>query len=226
VPRAGLPGVDVAGLSAGWARAWGGCRPLSYELRGCLHDRWVRFHSLPGSKRYADNDDEYAELMRRHLTVLAELLCCGSAGEASELVVVTASWTDSPGPAPRDTELAGILPAAAYWTSVLSDDSEPGTEIWTHLWLSAARLHSEELARLLRLVADDGKNPSGVSSREPIAVSPLTCDLVGGEGHPMAQSAGLRISMSVYTLIECGGGQVEMRVYRNEDGDPLGHPAL
>lgn len=94
--------------------------------------------------------------MHRHPSVLAELLSCDSADEASVVVVVTASWTDSPGPAPRDAELAGILPAAAYRTSVLSDDSEPGAEIWTHLWVSAGRLRSEELARLLRLVADDG----------------------------------------------------------------------
>jgi hypothetical protein len=146
--------VDTADLTARWAEAWGDCRPVSYELRGCLHDRWVRFHSLPGSKRYADNDDEYAELMHRYLAVLAELLSHDNADEAGELVVVTASWSDGPRPAPREEELAGALPAAAYWTSVLTDNSEPGAESWTHLWVSAARLHSEELSRLLRLVAD------------------------------------------------------------------------
>ncbi len=146
--------MDSAGLTARWAEAWGDCRPISYELRSCLHERWVRFHSLPGSKRYADNEDEYAELMRRHLTVLAELLSHDSADQARELVVVTASWSDGPGPAPRDAELAAVLPAAAYWASVLTDDSVPTQETWTHLWVSAARLHSEELSRLLRLVAD------------------------------------------------------------------------
>jgi hypothetical protein len=55
----------------------------------------------------------------------------------------------------RAAELAGALPAAAYWTSVLTDDSVPGEETWTHLWVSAAPLRSEELPRLLRLVADD-----------------------------------------------------------------------
>ena len=82
--RASLRAVDTAGLTTLWARAWGDCRPVSYELRGCLHDRWVRFHSLPGSKRYADNEEEYAELIRRHLAVLAELLSLGAAiGRAS-----------------------------------------------------------------------------------------------------------------------------------------------
>ena len=56
---------------------------------------------------------------------------------------------------PRAAELAGAPPAAAYWTSVLTDDSIPAEETWTHLWASAARLHGEELPRLLRLAADD-----------------------------------------------------------------------
>lgn len=146
--------MDIGSLSARWARAWGSCRPVSHELRGCLHSRWVRFHSLPGSKRYAETVDEYAELMHRHLTVLAELLSHDHADGQPELLVVTTSLSDSPGPAPRHADLAGVLPAAAYWTSVLFDDSEPEAEIWTHLWVSATSLHSEELSRLLRLVAD------------------------------------------------------------------------
>ena len=147
--------MDTAGLTALWVGAWGDCRPVSYELRGCLRDRWVRFHSLPGSKRYAGSEEEYAELIRRHLVVLAELLSHEGADQSRELVVVTASWSDSPRPAPRPAELAGALPAATYWTSVLTDDSIPAEETWTHLWASPARLHGEELARLLRLVADD-----------------------------------------------------------------------
>jgi hypothetical protein len=80
--------VDTAGL--GWAAAWGDCPPVSYLLRGCLHDRWVRFHSLPGSQRYASNDDEHAEIMRRHVTVLAELLEHGGA----DVIAATAGHKD------------------------------------------------------------------------------------------------------------------------------------
>jgi hypothetical protein len=146
--------VDTAGLTALWVGAWGDCRPVGYELRSCLHDRWVRFHSLPGSKRYAGTEEEYAELIGRHLVVLAELLSHEGADQSRELVVVTAAWSDEPRPAPRAAEVAGALPAATYWTSVVTDDSIPGEETWTHLWASAARLHGEGLPRLLRLVAD------------------------------------------------------------------------
>lgn len=145
--------MDTAGLNARWTAAWGDCRPVSYELRSCLRDRWVRFHSLPGSQRYASNDDEYAELVRRHITVLAELLQHGNADGEQELLLLTASWSADPEPKERDAELSGMIPAATYWTSVLTDDNGPEAT-WAHLWVSATRLHGEDLAQLLRLAAD------------------------------------------------------------------------
>jgi hypothetical protein len=148
--------VDTEGLTARWAGAWDACRPVGHELRGCLHDRWVRFHSLPGSKRYAVSDDEHVEVMRRHLTVLAELLSRDGTDREREFLVVTASWSDGPEPAPREAELAIAMPAAAYWTSVPTGDGLPEQQTWTHLWASVTRIHSEELSRLLRLVADYG----------------------------------------------------------------------
>jgi hypothetical protein len=158
--------VDSAGLTARWAGAWGDCRPVSHELRSCLHDRWVRFHSLPGSKRYAGNEEEHAEIMRRYLAVLAELLSYQGADQGRELVIVTASWSGGPSPAPRAAALAGALPSATYWTSVLTDDSVPGEETWTHLWVSATRLHSGELPGLLRLVADDATGDVIITTAE------------------------------------------------------------
>jgi hypothetical protein len=147
--------VDTAGLTARWAEAWGDWRPVSHELPVRGNERWVRFHSLPGSKRYAGNEDEYAEIMRRHLSVLAELLSHDNADAERELMVVTVSWSDAPGPVPRTAELSRALPTAAYWTSVLTGINAPD-DTWWHLWVSAARLDSQELSQLLRLVADDG----------------------------------------------------------------------
>ena len=143
--------MDAAALTEQWTEAWGTCRPVAHELRSCLPDRWVRFHSLPGSKRYPGNEDEYAEVLRRHRTVLGELLDGGDDG----LVILTVSWSGSSEPDAPHGGAVGRTPGALYWTSVLTDASEPGEEIWTHLWASRASLDSEELPALLRLVADD-----------------------------------------------------------------------
>lgn len=63
--------------------------PLGYELPGAYSDQWVRFHSLPESRRYADSDAEYAEILRRHRTVLRELQ--GSA-DLTDLWVIAVDW--------------------------------------------------------------------------------------------------------------------------------------
>lgn len=41
--------------------------PVGHVLHPCLFDNWTRFHSLPESKRYAEDEVEYAEILRRHL---------------------------------------------------------------------------------------------------------------------------------------------------------------
>ncbi len=47
--------------------------PVGHVLRPCLFDNWTRFHSLPESKRYAEDEVEYAEILRRHLAVGNEI---------------------------------------------------------------------------------------------------------------------------------------------------------
>jgi hypothetical protein len=69
--------VDVAALTRRWHWAWGQCPPVGHLLRGYLRDRWVRLHSLPGSKRYPASEADYATVLHRHNTVLGEL---GAAG--------------------------------------------------------------------------------------------------------------------------------------------------
>ena len=48
--------------------------PIAYLLREQLPDFWFRIHSLPESKRYAENETETQEVLRRHNTVAGEVL--------------------------------------------------------------------------------------------------------------------------------------------------------
>jgi hypothetical protein len=56
------------------AAAFGDLPPVSHLLRRAILDRWLRVHSLPQSKRYAETDVEYEELIRRHNAVALEIL--------------------------------------------------------------------------------------------------------------------------------------------------------
>jgi hypothetical protein len=146
-------GVDDFGRL--WASAWGNCRPIGHELRGCLAERWVRFHSLPGSQRYAESEEQHTEILHRHATILADLLRDDDEPGDTDLLVVSVSWSTEQPRAARDAEVAAETPGARLWTSILTDDSDPGFPIWTHLWVSVSRLSDPHLQALLRLVADD-----------------------------------------------------------------------
>lgn len=141
--------ADGVRLSELWRREWPDSRPISYELRG--HDRWVRFHSLPGSKRYAESEGEYLELLRRHRTVLADLAESTLTGE---VLVVTASYSGGPTPVPRTAPVAATFPEAVWWESHCTD-GDSDFPIWAHLWLDRCRLDDPRLDALLRIVADD-----------------------------------------------------------------------
>lgn len=138
-----------------WERRWPRCRPIGHELRHAAPERWVRFHSLPASKRYADSDAEYAEILRRHITVLNELAVQYPGGTPGRVLVVTVAWSDGPAVPHRQTTVADTMPGAEHWTSVVSERDEDGREYWIHLFLSMSEIGSPQLERLLCLVADD-----------------------------------------------------------------------
>jgi hypothetical protein len=52
-----------------WKSEVAAVAPVGHALRQVLTSNWTRFHSLPESKRYAENDRERDELRHRHLTV-------------------------------------------------------------------------------------------------------------------------------------------------------------
>ncbi|WP_443611862.1 DUF3885 domain-containing protein [Acrocarpospora catenulata] len=72
-------------LSARWQANWPDCPPVAHELKRFYASRWVRFHSLPESKRYADTPAEaergafaYSASRDRQAAVCGTGLCrCG-----------------------------------------------------------------------------------------------------------------------------------------------------
>lgn len=60
-----------------WVSEVAGVAPVGHALRSQLSSRWTRFHSLPNSKRYADDDSDAREILKRHLTIAGELFSEG-----------------------------------------------------------------------------------------------------------------------------------------------------
>lgn len=138
---------DLAWLTDRWEARFPGVPPIGHRLRGS--ERWVRFHSLPESKRYAEDETEYAELLDRHHAVLR-----GLASPGSELLVISASWSPTEHPRGRSRRLKTVAPDAELWRSFVDlDDPEAGVR---HLFVGRLANRPAALDPLLRLVADFG----------------------------------------------------------------------
>jgi len=138
-------------LSTRWRQQWPGCPPFADELKHCYHDRWVRFHSLPESKRYPDTEAEYDIVLHRYNTILDELF------HGQEVRIITADWSDAAEPPALSTEHALWNPGARHWTSMVTDESETDPDFisYTHLHVSCQLWQTGLVDNLLRAAADE-----------------------------------------------------------------------
>ncbi|MGW3074922.1 DUF3885 domain-containing protein [Kitasatospora sp. NPDC001132] len=135
--------VDREELTALWERRWPGVEPVGYEIGTRTRDVWVRFHSLPQSKRYPDDEREYAIVLERHNTVLDELFA------GSEVYVLTPRWSGR-------TSVPRMRRDAKHWRTWLqADDPAPEFRTYCHVFVERRRWRRGELDRLLRRVADE-----------------------------------------------------------------------
>ena len=147
-----------------WKAAFGDCPAVNYEVRGWFPDRWVRFHNLPDSRQYAENERDYGEILRRERLTLDELVG-GDTNEAgiSRLIAITPIWSGSATPLPQSMQLDAML-HSEFWKTEIFDDSHPDQQIWLHLWMSELHLDDPATSEVLRLVADEEERLVVVSS--------------------------------------------------------------
>ena len=143
--------TDPYPLIAAWTQAWPGALPIAHELKELFEERWVRFHSLPGSKRYPDNPEEDETVLLRHNTVLDEL--CAATG-TGELLVIACNVAATPAPASGAPDFAELLPAESFWASVPWHYADPDL-LFAHLYTSRHAWRPGALDELLEAVADE-----------------------------------------------------------------------
>lgn len=131
-----------------WDERWPACPPIAGALKMAYPDRWVRFHSLPESKRYADSTDEYAIVLNRYNTVLDGLF------GGKDIYVITADGSETSSVSGRSHTGAHLHPGARYWTSVLEDPDPDALWYW-HLYVSEIPWERGCLDELLHAAADE-----------------------------------------------------------------------
>jgi hypothetical protein len=139
-------------MLADWDRRFPNCEPIGHHLRTAFPERWVRFHSLPGSKRYPEDEAQYAEVLARHNAILGELTSPGA-----QVVLVTTGYSGSSMPSRSYPEVAAFDPGASPWRTVAMHRVEEGFDepCYWHLFASAREWRPGAFDPLVRLVASD-----------------------------------------------------------------------
>jgi hypothetical protein len=70
-----------------WTSRYPKTIPISHLFKHDYSDRWFRIHSLPESKRYADNDEEWRFLLSRQNSIITDIL-----GDNSKILIVTGEY--------------------------------------------------------------------------------------------------------------------------------------
>ncbi len=112
----------------------------------------MRFHSLPGSKRYPENEAEYATVLNRHNRISAELT-----GSERDVVLLSTGYSESSNPVRPQSELESLDPKALPWRSVPMHELEEGftAPSYWHVFVSVWEWHPGLFDPIIRLVADD-----------------------------------------------------------------------
>jgi hypothetical protein len=121
--------MDATAIADSWRRAFGDAAPLGFACRTAHQGRWLRIHSLPGSRRYPESESDFTELLRRQNEVATTTL-----GSEDACVLFAGEFADAAGAAE-----APILPEfdRAIWVAVpelcTPDDDAPPEPAWIRI---------------------------------------------------------------------------------------------
>lgn len=143
--------MNAADFNSYWNTHFPACPPIGYLLRDAYTDRWLRIHTLPQSKRYPETAAEYAEILQRHNTILADLFPHGKA-----LALLRTSYSATPPPTPPDTLDQRYHPFVFVRSIPMHEEDEPEAfHLYWHIWLHLHMWQPQSLDALLKDVADN-----------------------------------------------------------------------
>ncbi len=134
-----------------WADKYAELLPIGHIIRNhFFHDRWFRIHSLPNSKRYADNNKEMEIILDRQNALISDLI-----GEQNQYLLFLSTMSDEPSENFFETVPDAIILNSIRLDTVLSEEYE--NEFYLHsvfinkVWLTG------DLNDYLTEVANGGK---------------------------------------------------------------------
>lgn len=143
--------MNVTDFNTYWRSRFADCPPVASLLREAYRDRWFRIHTLPESKRYPETAAEYAEILRRHNTILTALLARGQT-----IALLATGYSTTADPVPPENIDQRYHPFD-FVRSVAMHEAEEEEEFhsYSHIWLHVHPWQPQSLDPLLTDVADD-----------------------------------------------------------------------
>ena len=134
-----------------WKKTYSDSPPIGYYLRERYPNLWFRMHSLPLARRYAESKGEEKEILRRHNSILSDLL-----GEEGKYVLITTGYSTSPSPAQYYPQLDVLVKDSEYFFSFPKHEFEKddNPNYW-HFFMAERVWKGNSADELLSLVADE-----------------------------------------------------------------------
>jgi hypothetical protein len=155
-----------------WAANYPETIPIPHYFRHDYPDRWFRIHSLPQSKRYADNDQEWDILLSRQNQIITDLI-----GENANFLLVTGEhkhedYTELHPIAKVDSivQIPFVLLDKMDLNKISPDEYEPGA--FYYPMCSEQTWIPRKFDDLLREIADDKLRVIFISIDNELMIAP------------------------------------------------------
>ena len=152
LPRPLSWGVRRCNMLDNWSLRFPDCEAIAHHFPVLFPERWVRFHSLPNSKRYPENEPEFATVIDRHNCILSDLCL-----EEERVVLLTTGWSNNAEAMRAQTSLEEWDALARPWRTIAmheQPDKLPTPTFW-HVFVSTHNWSPGLFDPLVRLIAAD-----------------------------------------------------------------------
>ncbi|MGI9054894.1 MAG: DUF3885 domain-containing protein [Pyrinomonadaceae bacterium] len=139
-----------------WRDNFPNCPPVSYIFKDKLNEFWFRIHNLPQSKRYAENEDEMREILRRQKILFNDVI-----GEEENCFVVCLGY-DNKTPVEiykvKFPALTKLLSKESESISLQTIDPDEETDIFFPVCFGRQKITFKILEQIFVAIADDEIN--------------------------------------------------------------------
>jgi hypothetical protein len=151
-----------------WNKTYPDSYPIDFEFKTIFNNRWFRIHSLPDSKRYAENDVEYKIILSRQNRLISDLF------QSDDFFIVIGFYNyDLSSPLTDDYfDLDKFQKIDTLALHKIRPEEYQEDEVFYDIYMKPDKWESDKFNDLLTKIADDEIRAMFVNSTKNITVVP------------------------------------------------------